>query len=158
LVAQGLGDGVSAPSHGGALIAAQRIVAQLDAVLTAAPAARSVGGPLDVWNAAQAQGRSVALTYWSPESGTTERRVTPDCAEWQGDHVYLTGYCHERSARRTFRLDRVVAIAVDGANEAPRVDEVPSGAEAPPHRLADAPAPSVTRSETPPAAPPPRRP
>ena len=66
--------------------------------------------PLEVWQDAADSGADVALRYWSPESGVTDRQVTPVAAEWRGDRVYLIGRCHVAGEERTFRLDRVIRV------------------------------------------------
>lgn len=67
-----------------------------------------------VIRAAMKQGKDVRFTY-TKEGGEPEtRRVTPLDLMFLKPGVYtsrcLVGYCHDRSAKRTFALKRIVAI------------------------------------------------
>ncbi len=52
------------------------------------------------------------LGYYHPERGETEhRRFSPIELFFADGAWYVTGYCHLRQAKRTFRLDRIVSMA-----------------------------------------------
>jgi predicted DNA-binding transcriptional regulator YafY len=51
------------------------------------------------------------LIYYHPEKNKTEvRRVSPIKLFFDEGGWYVTGYCHRRKAKRTFRLDRIVEL------------------------------------------------
>ncbi len=51
------------------------------------------------------------LDYYHPERDETEhRRFSPTKLIFADGGWYVTGYCHLRQAKRTFRLDRIVAM------------------------------------------------
>ena len=52
------------------------------------------------------------IEYYHPEKDKTEhRRISPIRLLFADGGWYVTGYCHSRQAKRTFRLDRIVAMA-----------------------------------------------
>lgn len=56
--------------------------------------------------AVEAQQR-VAFSYRAPGKSDVERKVDPYGLTFWNGHWYLSGYCHLRSALRSFRLDRM---------------------------------------------------
>lgn len=86
-----------------------------------------------------AAGHAVRLTYHGASRGTaTSPLVDPARLATRDGYGYLVGWAHERSAWRTYRLDRVGAVevtdaAVDDHGEAPALasgwlDERPDAA------------------------------
>ncbi len=58
-------------------------------------------------------GRRVHITYIDGNGERTKRWVTPMQVLGLADYIYLQGYCHLREAERSFRLDRIVELAVE---------------------------------------------
>lgn len=58
------------------------------------------------------------LVYYHPERGETEhRRFSPIKLFFEDGGWYVTGFCHLRQAKRTFRLDRIMSmICLDEEN------------------------------------------
>lgn len=52
------------------------------------------------------------MTYSSGSDAVTERRVSPVRVFAVDDFMYLEGFCERAEARRVFRLDRILSIAV----------------------------------------------
>ena len=68
---------------------------------------------LPVIEAALAKGHNLDLHYFAASTDRlTHRLVEPYRLEWQGDTPYLIGFCHHAQAERTFRVDRIRAVAV----------------------------------------------
>lgn len=88
-----------------------------------------------VARAALAERRRLELTYfaWSSDE-VTDRTIDPWAVRSFEGHWYLSGYDHDRSALRHFRLDRVLAAASTGPTGA---FEVPHEVEEPEDRLGD---------------------
>ncbi len=122
LTAQRLGLATTAPAVEGALAKVERVMpdalrARMAAVqetliinassLYTAPASSDV---LTFSVAAQRRQR-VAMCYqaWSKEE--TERVIDPYGVVFYDGRWFVVGYCHLRTAMRTFRLDRVVHVA-----------------------------------------------
>lgn len=83
---------------------------------------------LEALTAAALDNKTVTFSYRSPATdATTQRTVAPyGLAFWSG-HWYLAGWCHDREAVRTFRLDRMGAQIKqtepgDGADFEPPTD------------------------------------
>lgn len=55
---------------------------------------------------------TVDLTYDSVISGVTDRKVDPYFVVFRGSAFYFVGYCHLREDFRTFRVDRIVEVAL----------------------------------------------
>lgn len=55
-------------------------------------------------------GWAAFLTYRDSAGQVSERRITCRSISGEGQPVYFSGYCHERKAPRTFRIDRVVEL------------------------------------------------
>lgn len=51
--------------------------------------------------------QAVDVLYRVPGYEAELRRITPLLIEPRGEHVYVTAYCQNRRAQRTFRLDRI---------------------------------------------------
>lgn len=70
-----------------------------------------------------ARNRDITFTYRNGTGSETMRRATPALFFFVGENApsndgpyYVTGYCHHRHATRTFRFDRMSAVAVkDGS-------------------------------------------
>lgn len=54
----------------------------------------------------------ITMTYSSGSDEVTERQVTPIRVFVVDDFMYLEGYCERAEARRIFRLDRILSLAV----------------------------------------------
>ena len=61
--------------------------------------------------------RRLYLRYLSSE-GPTERWVEPLGVTTRSQRLYLVAFCHLRQEHRTFRLDRIVAMHLDGEDDA----------------------------------------
>ena len=61
---------------------------------------------------AAAQYITVDLAYDSVTSGETQRKVDPYFVVFRGRAFYFVGFCHMRQDYRTFRVDRIVAVAL----------------------------------------------
>ncbi len=59
-------------------------------------------------------GRRLFLSYIDGSGRVTERWVTPREVSRTGGIVALVAYCHLRNEERNFRLDRIIAIRVEG--------------------------------------------
>ncbi len=55
-------------------------------------------------------GFTCILAYCDGKKQVSERRVTCQSLLEAGAHRYLAAYCHERRARRQFRIDRIVQV------------------------------------------------
>jgi predicted DNA-binding transcriptional regulator YafY len=121
LASRNLGLSEAAPAGAGALAKLERVMPELlrkrvgavSEVVTIDMARASSGGNPQTLAAlsacAQAQ-QTVHLHYRSARLADSERDVDPYAlAFWEG-HWYLVGYCHWRRERRSFRLDRIVAV------------------------------------------------
>jgi len=54
------------------------------------------------------------IRYVDGEGGETQRWITPRQVMGLSDYIYLQAYCHMRNAERSFRLDRIVEVKVEG--------------------------------------------
>jgi proteasome accessory factor C len=63
---------------------------------------------------ALSEGRRLWLRYRSPQGQVSERWVEPLDVTGDGQTVYLAAYCLQRGEQRTFRLDRIVEMRLDG--------------------------------------------
>jgi DNA polymerase-3 subunit epsilon len=68
--------------------------------------------PVELGEALQSEKR-LRIIYRDRFGEDSERWVTPYQVTGLSDYLYLRAYCHLREAERTFRLDRVVNIAVE---------------------------------------------
>jgi DNA polymerase-3 subunit epsilon len=58
-------------------------------------------------------GRRLRISYVDGKGQRSKRWVTPYQVIGLSDYLYLHAYCHMRSAERSFRLDRIVELAVE---------------------------------------------
>lgn len=57
------------------------------------------------------------LTYLDSRGSDSLRRITCRRLSINNGTIYLEAFCHERSARRTFRVDRIVEVACGASGE-----------------------------------------
>lgn len=62
------------------------------------------------------RGRPVYLRYRSGQGSITDRQVDPIRVDERSGLRYLVGYCHLRQAERSFRLDRILEMRIDGVD------------------------------------------
>jgi len=67
--------------------------------------------PTELGEAIQS-GKRLFIKYINKEGEISERWVTPMQVIGLKDYIYLQAYCHSREAERTFRLDRILNVAV----------------------------------------------
>jgi DNA polymerase III subunit epsilon len=67
-----------------------------------------------VLETALSEGRRLWLRYRSPQGQVSERWVEPLDVTGDGVTLYLAAYCLERGEQRTFRLDRILEMRLDG--------------------------------------------
>ncbi|MBI5824648.1 MAG: WYL domain-containing protein [Chloroflexi bacterium] len=58
-------------------------------------------------------GRRLFIKYMDKDGETSERWISPKDVIGLADYIYLQAYCHTREAERTFRLDRIIEVAVE---------------------------------------------
>ena len=58
-------------------------------------------------------GRRLFIKYVDKKGELTERWVSPIEVLGLSDYIYLKAFCHTRNAERTFRLDRIIEVAVE---------------------------------------------
>jgi len=58
-------------------------------------------------------GRRLFIKYVDKDGEVSERWVSPKQVLGLSDYIYLRAYCHTREAERTFRLDRILNVAVE---------------------------------------------
>lgn len=58
-------------------------------------------------------GRRLHITYVDANGERTRRWITPIRVLGLSDYIYLQAFCHLRKAERSFRLDRIVELAVE---------------------------------------------
>jgi DNA polymerase III epsilon subunit len=58
-------------------------------------------------------GRRLRISYVDGKGNRSKRWVTPYRVIGLSDYLYLNGHCHMRNAERSFRLDRIVELAVE---------------------------------------------
>lgn len=84
---------------------------------------------VNAWTAPQAvqtvlgaieDNRQLSFNYLSSSGKRSERVIDPVRIDYVGHAWFVRGWCHERSAMRTFRADRVTNLEV---SDAPRCDE-----------------------------------
>lgn len=68
--------------------------------------------PVELSEAVQS-GKRLLIMYRDRFGKDSERWVTPYQVTGLSDYLYLRAHCHLRNAERTFRLDRVVNIAIE---------------------------------------------
>jgi len=62
-------------------------------------------------------GRRLFIKYMDKDGEISERWVSPKQVIGLTDYIYLQAYCHTRNAERTFRLDRIIEVAVEVKKE-----------------------------------------
>jgi DNA polymerase III subunit epsilon len=62
-------------------------------------------------------GKRLFIKYMDKDGETSERWISPKQVIGLSDYIYLQAYCHSREADRTFRLDRIVEVAVEVPRE-----------------------------------------
>ena len=62
-------------------------------------------------------GRRLFIKYMDKDGEISERWITPREVIGLSDYIYLQAYCHTRNADRTFRLDRIIEVAVEVEKE-----------------------------------------
>jgi DNA polymerase III subunit epsilon len=58
-------------------------------------------------------GKRLFIQYMDKDGEISERWITPKDVIGLADYLYLQAYCHNREADRTFRLDRILSVAVE---------------------------------------------
>jgi predicted DNA-binding transcriptional regulator YafY len=58
-------------------------------------------------------GRRLHIIYVDGSGERTRRWITPIRVLGLSDYIYLQAFCHLRKAERSFRLDRIVELAVE---------------------------------------------
>jgi DNA polymerase-3 subunit epsilon len=58
-------------------------------------------------------GKRLYIKYMDKSGEISERWVSPKQVIGLTDYIYLQAYCHSREAERTFRLDRILNVAVE---------------------------------------------
>ncbi|BDZ43618.1 protein pafC [Paraoerskovia sediminicola] len=92
-------------------------------------------GVLATVSSAMAAGHRLRIRYVTAADVASERDVDPVVVHTQDEHAYLVAWCHRADARRTFRIDRILAateldVPVESHEVALDVDYTP-GDEAP---------------------------
>jgi DNA polymerase III epsilon subunit family exonuclease len=82
-------------------------------VATTVPGARNVPLPPEIAEALDSGG-TLWMRYVDARGRETERVVQPLRVDARADNLYLIAHCYWRDELRTFRLDRVVELAVEG--------------------------------------------
>jgi DNA polymerase III epsilon subunit family exonuclease len=62
-------------------------------------------------------GKRLFIKYMDKNSEISERWITPREVIGLTDYIYLQAFCHTRNAERTFRLDRIIEVAVEVQKE-----------------------------------------
>jgi DNA polymerase-3 subunit epsilon len=62
-------------------------------------------------------GRRLHIKYMDKNGEISERWITPQEVLGLSDYLYLRAHCHTRNAERTFRLDRILEVAVEVEKE-----------------------------------------
>ena len=58
-------------------------------------------------------GRRLFIKYMDKDGSVSERWISPTEVMGLTDYIYLKAFCHTREAERTFRLDRIIEVAVE---------------------------------------------
>ena len=58
-------------------------------------------------------GRRLFIKYMDKDGEISERWISPNQVIGLADYIYLQAYCHTREAERTFRLDRIIEVAME---------------------------------------------
>ena len=70
------------------------------------------------------ENRDVSFVYTAKDGSTTSRRVTPGELFDVGDTPCLGAFCHLRNGDRTFVLERVGAVTLEGPSSPARKSQV----------------------------------
>jgi DNA polymerase III epsilon subunit family exonuclease len=62
-------------------------------------------------------GKRLFIKYMDKDGEISERWITPKEVIGLADYIYLRAHCHTRDAERTFRLDRIIEVAVEVQKE-----------------------------------------
>ncbi len=62
-------------------------------------------------------GRRLFIKYMNKSGEISERWITPKGVIGLADYIYLQAFCHTRNAERTFRLDRIIKVAVEAGRD-----------------------------------------
>ena len=62
-------------------------------------------------------GRRLFIKYMDKDGEISERWISPTEVMGLADYIYLKAFCHTREAERTFRLDRIIEVAVEVLKE-----------------------------------------
>ena len=62
-------------------------------------------------------GKRLFIKYIDKDGEISERWISPKEVIGLSDYIYLQAYCHTREAERTFRLDRIIEVAVEVQKE-----------------------------------------
>jgi DNA polymerase III subunit epsilon len=62
-------------------------------------------------------GKRLFIKYMDKDGEISERWISPKEVIGLADYIYLQAFCHTRNAERTFRLDRIIEVAVEVAKE-----------------------------------------
>lgn len=62
-------------------------------------------------------GKRLFIKYVDKDGETSQRWISPKQVIGLADYIYLQAYCHTREAERTFRLDRIIEVAVEVQKE-----------------------------------------
>jgi len=62
-------------------------------------------------------GRRLFIKYMDKDGEIYERWISPTEVLGLSDYIYLKAFCHTRNAERTFRLDRIIEVAVEVEKE-----------------------------------------
>jgi DNA polymerase III epsilon subunit family exonuclease len=58
-------------------------------------------------------GKRLFIKYMDKSGEISERWISPQEVIGLADYIYLRAFCHTRNAERTFRLDRIIEVAVE---------------------------------------------
>jgi DNA polymerase-3 subunit epsilon len=58
-------------------------------------------------------GKRLFIKYMDKDGEISERWISPKEVIGLSDYIYLQAFCHTRNAERTFRLDRIIEVAVE---------------------------------------------
>ncbi len=62
-------------------------------------------------------GKRLFIKYMDKDGEISDRWISPKQVIGLADYIYLQAYCHSREAERTFRLDRIIEVAVEVQKE-----------------------------------------
>ena len=62
-------------------------------------------------------GKRLFIKYMDKDGEVSERWISPKEVLGLSDYIYLKAFCHTRNAERSFRLDRILEVAVEVEKE-----------------------------------------